>query len=152
MLLGGLRYAIEQDFDVINMSLGSDYGPHDGSTLEERGIDARLLDLRPVRVGHEAALAGLDGTLGYHERSPALLAALQAVVHGVADQVHQGLVDGLHHASGGAQRGRRITLGAKYRRIRIIQPPPYGSVFTSSGSPAPTIPTTARRTSTNFWQ
>ncbi|MBM4396692.1 MAG: S8 family serine peptidase [Deltaproteobacteria bacterium] len=24
---------------VINMSLGSDYGPHDGSTLEERGID-----------------------------------------------------------------------------------------------------------------
>lgn len=25
---------------VINMSLGSDYGPHDGSTLEERGIDA----------------------------------------------------------------------------------------------------------------
>jgi len=25
---------------VINMSLGTDYGPHDGSTLEERGIDA----------------------------------------------------------------------------------------------------------------
>lgn len=24
---------------VINMSLGSDYGPHDGTTLEERGID-----------------------------------------------------------------------------------------------------------------
>jgi subtilisin family serine protease len=25
---------------VINMSLGSDFGPHDGTTLEERGIDA----------------------------------------------------------------------------------------------------------------
>ena len=44
---------------VINLSLGSDFGPHDGSTLEERGID----DL--TGAGHiVVAAAGNPGTTG----------------------------------------------------------------------------------------
>ncbi len=35
---------------VINMSLGSDYGPHDGSTLEERSLDALVGSGRLVVV------------------------------------------------------------------------------------------------------
>lgn len=43
-IIDGVRYIFERAAAlgkpaVINMSLGSDFGPHDGSTLEERGID-----------------------------------------------------------------------------------------------------------------
>ncbi|MBI5592914.1 MAG: S8 family serine peptidase [Deltaproteobacteria bacterium] len=44
MILDGINWIFQQAAGlgrpcVINMSLGSDYGPHDGSTPEERGID-----------------------------------------------------------------------------------------------------------------
>ena len=43
-IIDGIRYIFERAAAlgkpaVINMSLGSDYGPHDGTTLEERGLD-----------------------------------------------------------------------------------------------------------------
>lgn len=43
-IVDGINYIFQRAAElgkpaVVNMSLGSDYGPHDGSTLEERGID-----------------------------------------------------------------------------------------------------------------
>jgi subtilisin family serine protease len=43
-IIDGVRYIFEKATElgkpaVINMSLGTDFGPHDGSTLEERGMD-----------------------------------------------------------------------------------------------------------------
>jgi len=47
---------------VINMSLGSDYGPHDGSTIEERGIDDLVGANKIVCVAAGNAAVTYDGT------------------------------------------------------------------------------------------
>jgi len=46
---------------VINMSLGSDYGPHDGSTIEERGIDDLVGTNKIVCVAAGNAAVKYDG-------------------------------------------------------------------------------------------
>jgi hypothetical protein len=79
-IIDGIRYIFERAQAlgkpaVINMSLGSDYGPHDGSTLEERGLD----DLAgPGRVVVVAA-----GNPGANDWSPNL--SWGYPLHGEAD-------------------------------------------------------------------
>jgi subtilisin family serine protease len=59
---------------VVNLSLGSDYGPHDGTSNLEQGLSAMVGDAQPgraivVAAGNSAALSALpDGTgpLGIH--------------------------------------------------------------------------------------
>ncbi|MGD9975585.1 MAG: S8 family serine peptidase, partial [Desulfatirhabdiaceae bacterium] len=62
MILDGINWIFQQAASaekpcVINMSMGSAYGPHDGSTLEERGIDDLTGPDRIVCVA-----AGNDGS------------------------------------------------------------------------------------------